>query len=240
MSYLEAMYGHTDLEKNDYVFQLVDHLVEDVIGRDTNEGMIEGRCLDVGCGSGHQLVSFSRYYDPSGLDQFRKAEQVFDKIGRDADIRTCNLETDRYPWKDNTFDIVFSKSVIEHLENTEHFLEEIRRILRPGGLLLLMTPAWRTQWRNFWDDPTHVRPFTRRGLHKALYMSDYNIVKIEEFYQLPWIWGRPWLRWIPKLISIVPDHWKWKGDEMKKQQALVRFSKETMLLGVAKPGIDER
>jgi len=69
--------------------------------------------------------------------------------------RNCDLEKDRIPYKQNTFDLVIYTEVIEHLRKN-HFnsLREIKRILKPGGKVLFGTP-------------------NKNGLHRLLY-TDLN------------------------------------------------------------------
>jgi 2-polyprenyl-3-methyl-5-hydroxy-6-metoxy-1,4-benzoquinol methylase len=56
-------------------------------------------------------------------------------------IKKFDLNSDKpFPFRDNTFDLIFTLEVIEHLFNTDHFLSEIYRILKPKGFLILTTP----------------------------------------------------------------------------------------------------
>ncbi len=89
------------------------------------------------------------------------AERGFAAVGADLDTEAAamlgpafsqvNLN-ESLPWKEQTFDAVFSTEGIEHLENHFSFLREICRILKPGGVLLLTTPniaALRSRMRFF-------------------------------------------------------------------------------------------
>ena len=53
-----------------------------------------------------------------------------------------DLNHDPLPFPNDYFDAVFSKSVIEHITNTEHYIKEMRRVPKPGGRLVLMVPDW--------------------------------------------------------------------------------------------------
>ncbi|HEX8923338.1 MAG TPA: class I SAM-dependent methyltransferase [Patescibacteria group bacterium] len=56
-------------------------------------------------------------------------------------ITPLNIETDIFPYADNTFDLVLFTEVLEHLiTDPTHLFNEINRILRPGGHLILTTP----------------------------------------------------------------------------------------------------
>ena len=127
---------------------------------------------------------------------------------------------------------MYSKSVLEHLTNTDNFVSESFRVLKPGGVFVGLTPDWDSQRRIFWDDYTHVKPFTRKGLRDCLIIYGLDKVDCEYFYQLPFIWEYPYLEFIPKAISLLPDSLKWKDREQRntKDRKLIRFSKEKMLL----------
>ena len=68
-----------------------------------------------------------------------------------------NLNDLPWPWEDNSFDLVMSSSVFEHLEiDLLTALNECWRILRPGGTLRVKVPYW--GHKNAYGDPTHLRP----------------------------------------------------------------------------------
>jgi len=93
------------------------------------------RILDAPCGSGALAAAL--------------AERGFATVGADLDTQAgallgpafsqVNLN-ESLPWKEQTFDAVFSTEGIEHLENHFSFLREMCRILKPGAILLLTTP----------------------------------------------------------------------------------------------------
>lgn len=171
--------------------------------------------LDVGCGEGNHVKAFQKWHVfTTGIDRPQ-----------------CNLENQSIPYPDNYFHIVFSKSVIEHIRSTDHLLSEMRRVLRTQGIVICLTPDWRTDYKMFYDDPTHIRPFTKKGLEKAFTLAGFKDVQCEEFYQLPFLWKHPWLKFIPHLIALLPDSWKYHNG---KQNVLIRHSKERMLLLTAR------
>ena len=58
-----------------------------------------------------------------------------------AKIKICNIETDKFPFKDNFFDFVILTEVLEHLPQSPlHTLKEIYRVLSPQGKILITTP----------------------------------------------------------------------------------------------------
>jgi ubiquinone/menaquinone biosynthesis C-methylase UbiE len=162
----------------------------------------------------------------TGLD---KRDECLDVLN-DINILECDLETEKIPFSDSSFDIVHSKSSIEHVNNTENFINESYRVLKKDGLALIMVPDWGSQHKTFYDDYTHVKPWTRKGLQNALKMHGFNNVKCEYFRQLPILWRHPWLSIFCSIISILPESFKWRDRQETLHRKLVRFSKEKMLL----------
>lgn len=106
--------------------------------------------LDVGCGPGDNgrfLFGFTRYVgcDLSTL-ALRLAHEAL------ADCRFSAGESHRLPFANDTFDVVLSTYALEHLVYAQASLEEMWRVCRPGGLVLLISPAY--------DDPRHLPPST--------------------------------------------------------------------------------
>jgi ubiquinone/menaquinone biosynthesis C-methylase UbiE len=135
------------------------------------------------------------------------------------------LEYEKLPFEDNFFDIVFSKSVMEHLYRADHYLNEMHRVLKCGGRLILMVPDWKTQCRIFFNDPTHVHPYTKASVEKLLIMQGYAHIFVEYFHQLPVLWKHPELTVFVKLLGLMGP--------VKKihRNKFVRFSRELMILG---------
>ena len=75
-----------------------------------------------------------------------------------------NFERDRLPFDDDRFDVATSISVIEHLREPSVYLEEVCRVLRPGGHIILVTPHWPYAAREFYDVYTHVQPYSASSL----------------------------------------------------------------------------
>jgi SAM-dependent methyltransferase len=85
----------------------------------------------------------------AGLNRYDLRGKVRQIVGVDLDPRvSSNPLLDRgivvqpgpLPFEDNSFDVVFSIYVLEHVENPREMVAEIRRILRPNGVFLALTP----------------------------------------------------------------------------------------------------
>jgi 2-polyprenyl-3-methyl-5-hydroxy-6-metoxy-1,4-benzoquinol methylase len=130
-----------------------------------------GRLLEVGCGNGRQLERLAQAgWKVEGLDFDERAVQTARKLG--LDVKTGDLESARYP--DAHFDAVILSHVIEHVPDPVGLLAECRRVLRPGGQLVLATPnsdSWgHRSFGKAWlglDPPRHLLVFTPRALARA-------------------------------------------------------------------------
>jgi 2-polyprenyl-3-methyl-5-hydroxy-6-metoxy-1,4-benzoquinol methylase len=93
------------------------------------------RVLDVGCFPYH----LGQAMEEMGLDVYGISSQHEPLQG--SKIKTCNIEKDKFPFKDNFFDIVIFTEVLEHLPQAPlHTIREIYRVLSPGGSILITTP----------------------------------------------------------------------------------------------------
>ena len=95
--------------------------------------------LDAACGSGWlgKLVKDEWGVQIYGVDISKKGVMLANKSGVMAKVGDI---AKKIPYKDKSFDLVFSSETIEHLYNPDKFLKEIRRVLKPKGLLVLTTP----------------------------------------------------------------------------------------------------
>lgn len=90
------------------------------------------------------------------------------------DYADLDFEIGRLPAEENSVDIAISLAVIEHLREPENFISEIYRCLKPGGLVYLSTPNFQLDWKNFYNDPTHVRPYTPESLAEMLRLYGFE------------------------------------------------------------------
>jgi SAM-dependent methyltransferase len=126
------------------------------------------RILDVGCGTGANLLMLSKYGDAEGVDISEDAlafcrERGLDKVKLGA--------AEELPYDDGTFDLVTAFDVVEHIDDDLAGLSEMRRVLRPGGRVLLFVPTFMFLW-GLQDEVSHHRrryrlPELRRVLEQA-------------------------------------------------------------------------
>ena len=85
--------------------------------------------------------------------------------------------TDLSKFDDASFDIVFASNLLEHLHRREssRLLAEAKRVLRPGGRLMLLQPNFRLNPGRYFDDFTHVAIFTDQSLSDYLVSEGFKV-----------------------------------------------------------------
>ena len=198
-----------------------------------------GKLLDVGCGRGEYLNAFSNLgYETAGVDISAKSVE----LSPDHPVKVANLEQEPMPYEADSFDVVFSKSVIEHIHEPVIFLEQMYSALKPGGTAIIMTPSWEHNYRGaFYIDHTHVTPFTPPSLNDCMRFARFQAPKTEYFWQLPFVWNSPSLLLLTKIFAKLPLSYRpmheanWPHGFNK----YIRFSKEAMLICRATKPLNE-
>ena len=141
----------------------------------------QGTVLDVGCGLGWFLSALPKRWKKYGLEVSKVAADYAGKFGK---IFHGTLLESSYA--ENTFDVIFMHHVIEHLSKPERDFKVIKRILKPGGLLILGTPDFdsgcaRLFGKNYrlLHDGTHVSLFSNDSLHRFLRDKGFSIERVE-------------------------------------------------------------
>lgn len=182
---------------------LVRLLKEEGLGRDPQ--MADCRGLEVGCGQGALVQSFSRIFRAVSwcalehpdrqylrLDSFRES---FRQSG--IRLETCDLLSEPVPFADEYFDVVVFSEIIEHLPvlSIRTILKELRRILKPGGLLAISTPNQASlsnrlrflKGHSLFSLPVevsyargtfgHIRLYTLKELREILALSGFSVAR---------------------------------------------------------------
>ncbi|MEW6558298.1 MAG: class I SAM-dependent methyltransferase [Elusimicrobiota bacterium] len=134
------------------------------------------KILDIGCGNN------KKHPDAVGID-----------FSSDSNAEIIhNLNIFPYPFGDNEFDLVYMVSILEHLDNIFKVMEEVWRITKNGGKIIIFGP---TRFSSaLYDDPEHKRAFTLKsfdyfieGTKSYRYKkSKVCFSKIKSEYQMEW------------------------------------------------------
>jgi 2-polyprenyl-3-methyl-5-hydroxy-6-metoxy-1,4-benzoquinol methylase len=135
--------------------------------------------LDIGCATGMLIESMrSEGWDVRGVDVCRESAE-YGKAHRGVDIFPGTLEEARF--KDSSFGAVHFSHLIEHVPDPPGFLAEVRRILAPGGVVLITTPnidgfqarLFGKGWRSAIAD--HLVLFSKKTLKKLVSDSGFDV-----------------------------------------------------------------
>ena len=158
--------------------------VLDLIGRNKT-------VLDVGCWDGgiSQLIAANNNV-VCGLENSKNAVQLAKAKGRL--VKEFNVEEDNWPSFDIKFDVVFAGEIIEHVFDTDKFLQNIHKVLKDDGALVLTTPNIAALGRRLMlavgispliettarqQDGGHIRYFTKKTLLNLI--TDNGFLPIE-------------------------------------------------------------
>lgn len=143
-----------------------------------------GSVLDIGCGYGFFLLQMKkRGWQTHGMDVSETA--VSYASGQGLDVTLGTLEDVKH--KDNSFDVVTLFYVLEHLPDPLKALKEIRRILKPNGLLLLRLPHTTPIVRvlsllgiknKLYDPPFHLNDFSPETIRALLRKAGFDKICI--------------------------------------------------------------
>jgi SAM-dependent methyltransferase len=125
-----------------------------------------GRLLDLGCDDG---ANTSRFAEVAGAGAVHGVEIVHDRAelarARGIEVAEASLN-EPLPYPDDSFDVVVSNQVIEHLADTDRFVSETRRVLRPGGTAIISTENL-ASWHNIAALVLGWQPFSLTNVSQA-------------------------------------------------------------------------
>ena len=142
-------------------------------------GIRSGRVLDVGCGRGEFLALLKkRGFQVAGLEF---GEEAVRRGREDFGIEITNGTLAGSDFPVNSFDAVTMWHVLEHLPDPQEALVTVRKLLKPGGVLLLALPDfggflagfYRGAWFGI-DAPRHLTHFKRDTLSEMLHRADFK------------------------------------------------------------------
>lgn len=183
---LFSRYSSLDLQNKLYQIKAL-RLGEKYLRKQTNTPKL----LDIGCADG----SFAEYAGKTLDAQAYGIDISRDSIQKAKIILSEAVQHDvsnPLPYPDMFFDLVFATEVIEHLYDTDFFLAEIRRILLPGGVLILSTPnlaSLKNRIRllmNLYPEyleystkgAGHIHLYTSKILQSQLKLQRFKIIKL--------------------------------------------------------------
>jgi 2-polyprenyl-3-methyl-5-hydroxy-6-metoxy-1,4-benzoquinol methylase len=136
--------------------------------------------LDIGCSVGATLTAAKNLgWQPMGVDVSQRAAKVCKQRGVECTV----VQDGELPFEDGAFDLVTNWHVIEHVLDVRQTLTEWRRVLKPGGIMILETPdasylkarIMGPRYKKFWP-AEHLYTFTRENLTSIMSSEGFEIL----------------------------------------------------------------
>jgi SAM-dependent methyltransferase len=143
----------------------------------------QNRLLDIGCGAGSLLVAARKNgWDAQGLEVAEQAIGYVRKLG--FEVFQGELQQAEFPAEH--FDVITAAEILEHLSEPRVLVQEVARVLRPGGLFWATTPHARglsarvlgLKWRCVWP-PEHLQLFSMAGMKALLLDAGFKQVRFQ-------------------------------------------------------------
>ncbi|MBK8977837.1 MAG: class I SAM-dependent methyltransferase [Planctomycetes bacterium] len=150
-------------------FDLLDRVIGDRRGLDV---------LEIGCGPGGMLPSLAKYGRVHALDISHDAMRYCHRRGFHRVVTGSGLEL---PFADACFDLVALFDAIEHIPDDRRVLDEVRRVLRPGGVVFISVPAYQFLYSQNDRLVHHQRRYTRPQLRTRMLEAGLEPLKISYF-----------------------------------------------------------
>ena len=129
------------------------------------------RLLDVGCGTGGLLRALAGQGDVVGIDSADVALTYCRERGLDV-VRT---DASTLPFGAGTFDGCVMMDVLEHLDDEQPVLHEVRRVLRPDGVVIVSVPAFAALWSQHDETFQHRRRYLRGALVDVITRAGFRV-----------------------------------------------------------------
>jgi len=186
-SYIQNIHDRSWREvKSDYSFyheeKRFDILKEILISR------TPGTILDVGCGSGYLAYLIKKETPQFAIHGFDVSNEALKQAKALDKKYAMNINHDKIPENDTTYDFVVCSEVLEHLVNVRHCLKEIWRVLKNSGKLVVTVPNF-----NFWkfridvlmgrvpyvvSDEMHLQTFNKTLIARTLNDAGFEVMSV--------------------------------------------------------------
>jgi SAM-dependent methyltransferase len=121
------------------------------------KGRREAMILDIGCGAGSTLKELGKKGRGYGMDVSPRAVGYCLERGIDS---VCLGDASRLPYGDGLFDLITSIDVLEHVKDDVDAMREMRRVAKPGAVIIFTVPAFQFLWSRRDDQCHHVRRYS--------------------------------------------------------------------------------
>ena len=178
----EDYISHTDNKRS--LFEKAYHIVKNIALKNklnliNSENPQKGKILDIGAGTGDFLLTAKdNGWETVGVEPSERAKSIATKKGISFVDKISDLEN-------NSFDVITMWHVLEHVPNLELQIQELKRLLKPTGTLIVAVPNFKSfdanHYKTFWaayDVPIHFWHFSKKAIQSLFEKVDMRLEKI--------------------------------------------------------------
>lgn len=136
------------------------------------------KILDWGCGPGGNFNFLSQYGQVTGVDASDEAIRACEEKGIHNVVKIQNINEFK---SDIQFDLVTNFDVLEHIQEDEQFLSDLKKFLVPSGYALVTVPAYKFLWSGLDDVVGHKRRYTKEEIYDKFSRSGYKVLMASYF-----------------------------------------------------------
>ncbi|WP_433779628.1 class I SAM-dependent methyltransferase [Flavobacterium anhuiense] len=174
--------SHTDNKRS--LFEKAYHFVKNIALKNklnliNNQQPKKGKLLDIGAGTGDFLLTAKNDgWETIGVEPSDRAKNIAKEKGILFVEEISALES-------NSLDVITMWHVLEHVPNLEHQIQELKRLLKPTGTLIVAVPNYKSfdagHYETFWaayDVPIHFWHFSKKSIQLLFERVDMKLEKI--------------------------------------------------------------
>mgnify|MGYP000574849008 CR=1 FL=1 len=174
------------------------------------------RVLDLGCASGDLGRFKPQNSQVFGLEL---NPQLVIEANQYENVQLWDLDSqEALPFPDGFFDAVVAKDILEHLQKPWRTLSEIKRVCRPGGIVLASVICERGG--RTWSDYTHVRGFTMQSIRQMFTHAGFQVLGVWRMGGIPLSSRLGLIHFVPYLLRIPVLNWFWTSSYEIKARKL--------------------
>lgn len=168
------MYEH---EMTHWWYRVRRNLVKNLITT-YSQNKKDNQILDIGCGTGALMKEIASGGTVTGVDFSADAVHFCKQRGLENVVQGSVTSL---PFLNDTFDIVLALDILEHVEDDGQAVQEISRVLKPGGVAIIFVPAFMVLWGSTDEVSEHKRRYRKKQLLEVLKPSFFKIERISYF-----------------------------------------------------------
>jgi len=139
--------------------------------------------LDIGAGTGDFLVEAKNQgWNTLGIEPNESAKQL-------AKNKGVNFIENLESISDDSFDVITMWHVLEHVRNLDYQLDQLKRICKPGGIIIIAVPNFKSYdaqyYKEFWaayDVPRHLWHFSKIGIQNLFLKYNFQLIKFKPMW----------------------------------------------------------